>query len=130
MYSTNSDRSRNTINSFFGIIHQDACDKKTFHNNLSSIENTTTYSFFKHFELSKHTSFPFFLHAWNSLYDVIMLTGTTLQSFADSDHHMIIFFINCNIFTKSVYLKTNLWLHFFTNFQILSNKLQLISRQF
>ena len=63
-------------------------------------------------------SFPsmlvaFFSERFNSIYNVRMLPGTIKvhQFFAARDHHLM-------IFSKSVYLKTDLWSHSLTDFQI------------
>ena len=60
--------------------------------------------------------FGFFLLASNSLYDVIICLVRSAESFANRDHNMIIF-QKCNIFTKSVYLESNLCPHFSTALQ-------------
>ena len=48
-----------------------------------------------------------FLHALNSLYDVIMRSDA-INTFATRWHHLKIFFKIGKIFTNSVYLKTDL----------------------
>ena len=40
----------------------------------------------------------------------------TINIFATIDHNMIIFFNNCKVFTKLLYLKSNLCAHFSTDF--------------
>ena len=48
---------------------------KTALNNLNSFDNATNNCSFKHFKPSKDASSLFRLHAYNSLYDVIMSFG-------------------------------------------------------
>ena len=52
--------------------------------------------------------FRFFLLASNSLFDVTARLVRSTESFFNTEHDMMIFFKNCNIFTKAVYLKTDL----------------------
>ena len=111
-----------------GDIDIALCKKKKKYNSISCINDSTINSFFKHFKLSKHASFPFFLHASNLLHDVIMLTDTinTVFCYKNSSHDD--FFSKFAIFLQNMFtqkLICDLIFHWFSKFV---NKLKIISK--